>query len=116
MSNYYVACDFGVESGRVLLGTLDKQKLTISEIRRFKNLPIQEKKSLHWNIPQLYQDTMSALSEISRYEEPIDSISCDSWAADYLLFESDGSLITPAYHHHDPRWEPGMKEVFSKVA
>jgi rhamnulokinase len=116
MSNYYVACDFGVETGRVMLGTLDKQKLTISEVRRFQNLPIQEKGSIHWNIPELYQETMAGLTELSRYDEPIDSISCDSWAADYLLFESDGSLITPAYHHGDPRNETAMKQVFSKVA
>ncbi len=115
MSNYYVACDLGVESGRVMLGTLHKDKLTMSEIRRFQNLPIQDKDALQWNIPQLYHDTLTGLREIGRYEEPIDSISCDSWAADYMLFEPDGSLITPTFHYDDPRTEAGVKEVFSKV-
>src|ERR1017187_6378259 len=115
MSNFYVACDLGVESGRVMLGTLDKNKLAISEVHRFQNLPIDEKGSLQWNIPQLYQETLSGLSEISKYDEPVDSISCHSWAADYLLFGLDGTLITPAYHHRDRRTEAGMKAVFSKV-
>jgi rhamnulokinase len=115
MSNYYVACDLGAESGRVMLGTLHKDKLTMSEIRRFRNQPVQDKEALQWNIPQLYHDLLEGLREIGRYEEPIDSISCDSWAADYMLFESDGSLITPTFHHADPRSEAGMREVFAKV-
>ena len=52
---------------------------------------------------------------IGTYEEAIDSVSCDSWAGDYLLFESDSSLITPAYHHADPRAREGMQKVLSKV-
>ncbi len=45
----------------------------------------------------------------------MDSISCDSWAADYLLFEPDSSLITPTYHYRDPRSREGMQKVLSKV-
>jgi rhamnulokinase len=116
MNKFYVACDFDVDSGRVMMGTLDKGRLTMSEIRRFANEPIQEKDSLQWNIPQLYQETLIGLREISQYEEPVDSISCDSWAADYLMFESDGSLITPTYHGRDPRTTEGMQEVFSKIS
>ena len=115
MNRFYVTCDLGIESGRVLLSTLHKDKLTISEVRRFQNVPIAEKHSLQWNIPQLYQEILTGLREISVYEEPVDSISCSSWAGDYLLFESDGSLVSPTYHHRDPRTEAGMKEVLSKV-
>jgi len=113
--NYYVACDLGAETGRVMLGTLHNGKLTVSEVHRFPNTPIREKDSLHWDIPRLYQEILAGLREISTYEEPIDSISCSSWASDYLLFEPDGSLVTPTYHYSDPRTEVGMKEVLSKV-
>ncbi len=115
MRNLYVACDLGAESGRVMLGTLCQGELALSEIRRFQNLPIQEEDSLQWNIPQLYQETLDGLRGIAAYEEPIDSISCNSWAADYLLFEPEGSLITPTYHRRDPFTEAEMKKVFSKV-
>ena len=116
MNRFYVACDLGAEAGRVMLGTLHKDKqLTVSEARSFQNPPLKEKGSLHWNVPQLYQEIMVALREISAYEEPVDGISCSSWAADYLLFASDGSLMTPTFHHDDPRTGAGMKEVFSKI-
>src|SRR5664280_2743552 len=109
MSKYYVACDLGAESGRVMLGTLNQGSLTISEVRRFQNVPINENDSLQWNIRQLYQETLDSLHAVGTYEEAVDSISCNSWAADYLLFEADNSLITPAYHYCDPRTKEGMQ-------
>jgi rhamnulokinase len=113
MSRFYVACDLGVESGRVYLGTLHKDKLVMSEVRAFPNTPVQEKDSLCWNIPQLYQDVLDALRSIGGYDEPVDSISCTSGPGDYLLFDTDGSLITPAFHHADPRTATGRKQVMS---
>src|ERR1019366_1341490 len=102
MSKFYVACDLGAENGRVMMGTLNQGSLTISEVRRFQNLPIREQDSLQWNIPQLYQETLDGLHAVGTYEEAVESISCDSWPADYLLFEAENSLITPAYHYRDP--------------
>ena len=115
MSNFYVACDLGAESGHVSLGNLSHDSLTVSEVRRFPNSPVQDKDALQWNIPYLYQETLEGLRAIGNYEEAIDSISFDSWASDYLLFESDNSLITPAFHHSDPRCREGMQRVLSKV-
>ena len=115
MRKFYVACDLGAESGRVMLGTLNQGALTMSEVRRFQNVPIKEKDSLQWNIPQLYEETLAGLRAIGTYEEAVDGISCDSWAADYLLFEADSSLITPTYHYRDPRTAEGMQKVLSLV-
>src|SRR5580765_7336137 len=115
MVNHYVACDLGAESGRIILGTLRDNNLSLSEAHHFTNTPIEEDGSLHWNIPQLYEETIQGLRVIGGYEENIDSISCNSWGADYLLFGSDGSLITPTFHHGDRRSADGMKKVYSKV-
>ena len=116
MSNFYAACDLGTEAGRVMLGTLHKGELTISEIRRFQNLPVKEKGSLHWNIPQLYQEILDGLREIGKYEEPVASVSCTAWDRDYLLFTSDGSLIPPSHQADDARSATGMDAVLSKIA
>ena len=115
MSNFYVACDLKAEWGRVVLGILSQGALTLSEIRRFENLPFKDKDSLQWNIPQLYEETLTGLRAVGAYEEAIDGISCNSWAADYLLFASDSSLITPTYHHSDRRSGEGMQKVLSRV-
>src|SRR5882762_1381709 len=115
MSTYYVACDLGAESGRVSVGSLIKGKLLVSELHRFPNVPVREKDSLYWDIPQLYQEMVEGLRKVAVREDPIASVSCDSWAVDYLLFDSDGSLIAPTYHYRDPRSQAGMKEVLSKL-
>ena len=114
MSNY-VACELGAKDCRIMLGTLNDGQLTMSEIRRFQNLRIDDKDSVQWNIAHLYEETIQGLRGVGSFEEPIDSISCSSWAADYLLFESDGSLIAPTYHYSDPRSIAGMKAVFSRI-
>jgi rhamnulokinase len=116
MDNFYVACDLGSDNGRVTLGSLHRGKLTLCEMRNFQNLPIREKNSVQWNIPQLYHETIEGLRSIGAHEEPVASISCNSWASDYMLFEADGTLITPTYHHSDPRSASGWKEVFAKLA
>src|SRR5262245_22004444 len=115
MTHFYVACDLGAESGRVTVGTLQKGKLLLSELHRFPNIPVKEKDSMLWDIPQLYQELLEGLRKVAVREDPIDSVSCDSWGVDYLLFESDGSLITPTFHYRDPRTRLGAKEVLAKV-
>lgn len=115
MSRYFVACDLGEERGRVMLGTLHKDYLTISEIHRFPNWPVKDRGSVRWDIDQLYQETLTGLREVGAYDEPVDSISCSSWAGAYLLFHSDASYIPPTYHHADPRTESGRKQVLAKT-
>ena len=99
MSRFYVACDLGEETGRVMLGTLHHEKLTLSEVHRFSNLPVREKDAVLWDAAQIYQEVLVGLREIGGYNEPVDSISCSAWAADYLLFHSDASFIPPTYHY-----------------
>jgi len=115
MATYYTACDLGAESGRVMVGTLNKGRLLMSEVHRFPNNPIKDKDSLSWDIPKLFQELLIGLRKAAQRDDPIASVSCDSWALDYMLFESDGSLITPTYHYRDPRSQAGMKEVLGKI-
>ncbi|HET7625485.1 MAG TPA: FGGY family carbohydrate kinase, partial [Verrucomicrobiae bacterium] len=115
MEHFFVACDLGVENGRVTLASLNKGKLVLSEIRKFQNAPSREKNSIYWNVPALYREIIEGLRAVGSHEEPVHSVSCTSWGADYLLFEPDGTLITPTFHHADPRGESGMNQVLSKI-
>ncbi len=115
MRRFYAACDLAPEVGRVMLGTLQEDKLTMSEVRHFKNEAIQEKDSLQWNIPHLFDELLTGLHAIGTYDEAVEGVACTSWSSDYLLFEGDGSLITPTFHHRDRRSVEGMQKVLSKV-
>jgi rhamnulokinase len=115
MNRYFVACHLGPGKGRVSLGTLSKTSLNVSEVAHFPNTPIEAEDSLHWDIPQLYHEMLQALTALGAYEEPVDSISCVSWGGDYLLFGSDGSLVSPTFHYADPRGELGLQKVLGKI-
>ena len=115
MSHFYIACDLGLHAGRIMVGTLHKQNLTMSEIHHFPIEPVEERKGRQWNIAELYHQVLEGLRASGNYDEPVDSVSCTSWGGDYLLFESDGTLITPAYHPDEARTAEGMKVVSSKI-
>ena len=87
----------------------------VSEVRRFKNIPVTEKKSVLWNIPPLYQEILVGLREIGTYRKLFKASAAIPGALDYLLFEEDGSLNAPVHHGSDPRGEEGMKEALSKI-
>jgi rhamnulokinase len=116
MSSFYLACELGAETGRVMLGALENRALTVSELRRFEHLPTTEKGSLVWNMPHLLGEILEALREVGAQDEPVDSISCHSSVSDWLLFDSVDSLITPVYHHEDRRSELGMKKLLAKIS
>lgn len=116
MDRYFVACDFGPETGRVKLGTLHHDRLTVSEVRRFAHAPITEKGAVQWNIAAIYREMLAAFRDLGQYDEPVDSISCTAWGADYLLFAPNGSLVTPTFHPNDPRTAEGFDEVSAKIA
>jgi len=115
MSNLYVACDLGTAVGRVMVGSLHKGHLMVTEAHRFANTPIQDKEGLQWNVAQIYQEIVEGLRGIGRQEEPVDGFSCTSWGSDYILFEPNGALITPAFHHNDGRTNGVSKHVLSKA-
>lgn len=115
MTRFYVACQLGLREGRIMMGTLHKGGLTMSEIRRFPNVLLEEKGVRQWDIPHLYQEILEGLRFAGGYDEPVDSLSCTSFGGDYLLFQSDGSLITPALHPEADRNGDGTKAVLSKV-
>jgi len=49
-----VAVDLGAQSGRVALGTLDGDRLSVAEIHRFPNIPVQTGSTLYWDPLRLF--------------------------------------------------------------
>ncbi len=114
MNYLYAACEIGDRKGRVLLGALEQDSIVISEVHRFQHEPVQDKKSVYWNIPEIWQQILVGLRAIGGYQEAIQGVSCCSVGGDYLLFSTDGSLVAPTYHRSDPRTMEGLKKIQSK--
>lgn len=116
MQKHYLACDLGAESGRLVHGLIDGDKLTLEEVHRFPNPPIRTEDSIHWDIEGLYEELKKGLTMASQLGHVYESISCDSWGVDYVLLDQSNELLTPTYHYRDPRTAAGMKRAFEKCS
>ena len=115
MTTQYLACDLGAESGRLMLGSLSDEKLTLEEIHRFANTPLKVGDSLHWNIPRLLEELRTGLQKAAARRLPVASISADSWGVDYLLLDARGEWMAPTFHYRDARTARGVANVRAKV-
>jgi rhamnulokinase len=96
MSNLYVACELAAEKGRVLLGALQKEGLTISEAGELHEAITDKDGISQWDISRIYNQVVGALRSIAAHDVPVRGLSFHTPAADAVLFAGDGSVITPA--------------------
>ena len=105
----YLAFDFGAESGRTILAHLHSGVLTIDEVHRFSNDPVEYGGSLHWDVPRLWFETRAALSAVE--DTNLAGIGVDGWGVDYALLGEGGELLQNPYHYRDPRNARAMEDV-----
>lgn len=115
MATYYLACDLGAESGRVMLATLDGGRISLEELHRFPNGPVKREGALHWNIEGLFAELRTGLKQAAARQLPIASISTDSWGVDYVLYDADGKMMSPVWHYRDARTAKGVENVKARV-
>jgi rhamnulokinase len=115
MSNLYVACELGAEKSRILLGALQKEGLFVSEAGHFQNLDAAQDGTVEWDVSRIYQHVLSVVHGIVAQEEPVRGISFHSDIIDPLLFEKDGSLLTPATRAAEDAANAGLKKMLAKT-
>ena len=109
----YIAVDLGAESGRVMLGTVSADKLSLREVHRFLNGPIEEDGSLRWDFNRLFSEVKTGLAKaISKSNGEVAGIAVDSWGVDFGLLDEQGELIENPYHYRDSRTNGMMEKAF----
>ena len=101
------AVDLGASSGRVMLGRVGPDELSVRSVARFENNPVRTIDGLHWNILELYRNVLGGLRAAAR-QESLASVAVDSWAVDYALMRGDRMLGNP-YHYRDERTGAGVR-------
>ncbi|MBH0097599.1 rhamnulokinase [Salinibacterium sp. NSLL150] len=104
------AVDLGATSGRVMLGHVGHNELTVRPVARFPNGPVRRADGLHWDIDALYSSVLAGLAAAVREEPQLSSIGVDSWAVDYALM-TDGQMVAPPFHYRDDRTAAGVERV-----
>lgn len=97
-----LAFDYGASSGKSILGKYDGEKLTLSEMHRFRNEPVMVGNSLYWDILRLYHEMKQGILKcVSSGNKDIASIGIDTWGVDFGLLDTTGRLLGNPYHYRD---------------
>ncbi|MBI4166680.1 MAG: rhamnulokinase [Acidobacteria bacterium] len=114
--NRFLAFDIGAESGRAIVGTLDGGKLSLEEIHRFANEPVEICGTLHWDVLSIYANVLKGMRAYSgRFGDSVDAIGIDTWGLDFGLLARDGSLLQNPVHYRDGRTTGMVEEVARRI-
>jgi rhamnulokinase len=113
-AGWVAAVDLGATSGRVMLGHLGPDQLSVEQVHRFSNDPVRTPDGLHWNILELYRNLLIGLRKAISAQPDLAGVGIDSWAVDYGLVDGD-RLINNPFHYRDERTARGV-ELVHKIA
>ena len=109
------AVDLGAQSGRVVRGRFDGERLTIAEVHRFPNIAVRARETLYWDALRLYDEILLGLSAAGAEASDIDSVGIDTWGVDFALLDRTGRLVQNPVHHRDSRTKGAMEGAFARI-
>jgi len=112
---YYIACDLGAESGRVMLGRLEDGRLTLEEMHRFPSAAVRVLGSWRWDLLRIFEELKTGLRNVGGRHPAVASLSVDSWGVDYVLINAVHPMLSPPFHYRDARTESTYESVRKHV-
>ncbi len=104
--------DYGASSGRAMLGIYDGGKITLEEIHRFSNDPVNINGTLYWDVLRLFHELKAGIIECRKKGHgDISSIAIDTWGVDFGLLDKEGRLLENPIHYRDTRTDGIIDEV-----
>lgn len=114
-SGAVAAVDLGASSGRIITGRVGPRTLSLEEVHRFANTPVELPDGLHWDILGIFREVIEGLRRAGRVAPELKSVGVDSWAIDYGLLDGDGRLLGNPYTYRDGRTAGGVEDVHGVV-
>ncbi len=112
----YIAIDLGAESGRVMAGILENDKLQLHQAHRFSNQPVRCNGVLHWDFLRLWHDICEGIQRaVATFGNEWDGIGVDTWGVDFGLLDERRQLLGNPVHYRDSRTNGVMETVFAKL-
>lgn len=101
-----LAVDLGGGSGRGVLGSFDGEKLTVSEVNRFANVPINLGTAYYWDFGRIFNDVLDTIGK-AQAQVHLDSVGTDTFGGTTCLIDKEGRLLENPQYSRDPnspRW------------
>ncbi|SDM85827.1 rhamnulokinase [Paenibacillus sp. yr247] len=112
-----LAVDFGASSGRTILGCWNGSKLTIEEIHRFSNDPVELGGRLYWDFLRLFHELKKGIHAFKQHASGSQaSIAVDTWGVDYGFVDGKGKLLGNPYHYREARNARAMDELLQHTS
>lgn len=115
----YLAIDLGAESGRAVVGRLERDRLHVRELHRFAHAPIHWPTGLHWDLPGLWNGVLESLRRAAdpaaRDGAPLASIGVNTWGVDFALLSASGELLGLPHAYRDERNVAAMQHVLDQI-
>lgn len=109
-----LAFDFGASSGRAIIGSFDGEKITLKEVHRFTNDPVDLGGTLYWDVLRLFYEIKQGIVK-AKIAGGFDSIGIDTWGVDFGLIDKNGRLLENPVHYRDKRTSGLVEESFKSV-
>ena len=115
-ARYFLAFDLGAESGRAILGQLAEERLRLSEVYRFPNVPVRLPDGLHWDVLRLWSEIKESLRLVAHeHAADLAGVGLDTWGVDFALLDRDGALLANPHHYRDSRTDGILTEAFRRL-
>jgi len=111
----FLAADLGAESGRVMVGRFDGDRLSLSEAHRFDSRPVRLPDGLHTDALRIFSEIQHGLAAAASQGGEVAGIGVDTWGVDFALLDADGLLLGNPYHYRDAIGGTVMESAFGRV-
>ena len=108
----FLAVDLGASSGRTLVGTIERGRISLEEGCRFDNGMKDIQGGKHWQIEALLVEVKKGIRAAGK----VDGIGIDTWGVDYGLLDERGELLDLPFAYRDSRHQDAMPEVYRLIA
>lgn len=114
--HFFAAADLGASSGRVILGRLEDGRMTLAEMARFPNGPVEHEDGIHWDSQHLFTSIVEGIKRAQvAAEGQLTSVGVDTWGVDYGRLDEDDQLIEEPFHYRDDRTVGVVESFFSRL-
>jgi rhamnulokinase len=112
----FLGIDLGAESGRVMAGLWDGQRLRLEEVRRFPNGGVSVGETLRWDIVRIVGEIERGLTAAAqKFGDSIVSMGADTWGVDFALLSKSGEMLGLPRHYRDARNPAAMERLLAAL-
>lgn len=108
--------DLGASSGIVMRQDFNGETLSLKEVHRFVNGPIEKNSHYYWNFDFFMKEIIKGIQLAEKMPNTaIDGMGFDTWGVDFGLVNANGKLVTEPFSYRDTHTIPFMEKALEKI-